>query len=121
MNRNGNELDQLTRTLFKSATLEPSLDLSRKIMDRITKEQPVKADNQMIIHVRSWRFSPWLIVGGIVYLCVAFFFLFYTFSGQSKDFLPILIKLKEVLPYLLTVIVILGSFPFFDVIDKALS
>jgi hypothetical protein len=89
-------------------------------MARIAEEQPIKAENRRIFHIKSRDFSPYFIAGVIIYLGVAFLFLFYTLSGQPNDFLPLLIKVKEVFPYLLAVIVILSFSYFFYIVDKFL-
>jgi hypothetical protein len=120
MNRNEQEPDQLTHKLLKSAALEPSADLSRRIMERIAKEQPLVKSKPTVTRTPSWRFSPWLIAAAvIVYFAVAVLIL-YMYRDSQEDFAPF-DAIKERIPYLLTVAAVLGSFPFFRMIDRVLS
>ncbi|MDR1203121.1 MAG: hypothetical protein LBL58_16030 [Tannerellaceae bacterium] len=50
MNKSENESDQLTRRLFADASLEPSPDLSSRIMERLAKEEPLQKSRQTVIH-----------------------------------------------------------------------
>ncbi|MDR1202946.1 MAG: hypothetical protein LBL58_15130 [Tannerellaceae bacterium] len=119
MNKNENELDQLTRRLFTSASLEPSADLSRRIMERIAKEQPLQKGRQTVIHRQSWRFSPWLTLALVAYFAVAFLILY--MYGNSREDFALFDAVNDKISYLLTVAAVFGSFPFFHTIDRALS
>jgi hypothetical protein len=120
MNRNEQEPDQLTHKLLKSATLEPSADLDRRIMERIAKEQPLTKGRPTLTHLPSCRFSPWLVAAAVVaYFAVAILIL-YMYKDSQEDFAPF-DAVKEKIPYLLTVAAVFGSFPFFRMIDRALS
>lgn len=120
MIKNGNELDHLTRTLFKSASLELSADLSRRIMERIAKEQLLKSNGQTTVKMKSLTFSPWLLLVIIAYFLFIFLFM-YIMSEGFKENSILLDTIKDKIPYLLTVVAVLLSLPFFNTIDRALS
>jgi hypothetical protein len=120
MNKNEHEPDQLTRLLLQSADLEPSAGLSRRIMERIAKEQPLPKRKPTVIHIKSWKSSPWLIPAVVVYFVCAALFLYFMHRNAQEDLVPF-DAVKDKIPYLLTVAAVFGSFPFFRMIDRVLS
>ncbi len=117
---NGNGLDKLTRDLFKSAAQEPSSDLSFRIMEQIAQEAPLKK-KPPVVHMKTWNISPLFIIGIITYLIVLVcLFMFMNYKPETVS-LDMLNGIKERLPYILTVLGIIGAIPFFSSIDRALS
>lgn len=122
MNMNGNGIDHLTRELLKPTLREPSPGLSSRIMERITQQAFVQKKEPVRVHVKSMKTTPVIIIGVIVYLLVmAFIIYFLQTPPDESGVINILAGIKEKLPYILTIVVIIGAFPFFSALDKALS
>lgn len=124
MNMNGNELDHLTRMLFKSSTLEPSPDLSRRIMAQIAKEKSLQESPAVKVYMKSWKLSPWAIIAIALYFLLAICLLYILLNmdaGKAEEITRFFILVKDKLPFILTIFAVFASFPFFTTIDRALS
>lgn len=122
MNKNGNGIDHLTRDLLRSAVQEPSPGLTQRIMERITREALALQKQPVRVRMKPVKTIPLVITGVAAYL-FALLILFFCLQtpAENVEWVQALSALKEKLPYILTVIAIVGAFPFFSTLDKALS
>lgn len=121
MNTSDKDINRLTKKLLKEGMVEPSPDLSMRIMDLIMKEEPLKVPEVKRVKYRSGM-SPFLLVGIMIVYLVAFAGLLIFFSQQPAGSINHLLDgLKEKLPYILTIASIAGSFIFYSVLDKVLG
>jgi hypothetical protein len=89
-------------------------------MERIAQEQPLAKSRPTVTHTPPWRFPPWLVVVAVVAYFAVAILIVYMYRDSQEDFAPFN-AIKEKIPYLLTVAAVFGSFPFFRMIDRALS
>ena len=119
---NGNGVDHLTRELLKSGIQKPTAGFNSRIMERITQQVLVQKKEPSKVYMKSVKTTPLVIIGIIVYmLAVTLVFYFLQIPPEENGLINILHDIKEKLPYILTVIAIIGAFPFFSALDKTLS
>ena len=111
MNTSDKDINRLTKKILKESMVEPSPELSMKIMDLIMHEEPLESG-----------MPPFMIVGIIIVYLVVFAGLL-MLIGQlpAGNVSHILSGLKEKLPYILTVAAIAGSLIFYSALDKILA
>ena len=101
--------------------VEPSPDLSLKIMDLIMQEEPLKVPEVKKVKWHSGM-SPFIIIGIIIVYLVAFAGLLMLVGRQAEGNVNhLLTGLKEKLPFILTVVAIVGSLIFYSTLDKVLA
>ena len=71
MNKSDKDINRLTRKILKEGMVEPSPDLSLKIMDLIMQEEPLKVPEVKKVKWHSGM-SPFIIIGIIIVYLVAF-------------------------------------------------
>lgn len=118
MNISDKDINRLTKKILKESMVEPSPELSMKIMDLIMQEEPLKVPEVKKVKLESGM-PPFMIVGIIIVYLVAFAGLL-MLIGQlpAGNVSHILSGLKEKLPYILTVAAIAGSLIFYSALDK---
>lgn len=121
MNTSDKDINRLTKKILKESMVEPSPELSMKIMDLIMQEEPLKVPEVKKVKLESGM-PPFMIVGIIIVYLVAFAGLL-MLIGQlpAGNVSHILSGLKEKLPYILTVAAIAGSLIFYSALDKILA
>lgn len=121
MNTSDKDINRLTKKILKEGMVEPSPELSMKIMDLIMQEEPLKVPEVKKVKLESGM-PPFMIVGIIIVYLVAFAGLL-MLIGQlpAGNVSHILSGLKEKLPYILTVAAIAGSLIFYSALDKILA
>lgn len=121
MNISDKDINRLTKKILKESMVEPSPELSMKIMDLIMQEEPLKVPEVKKVKLESGM-PPFMIVGIIIVYLVAFAGLL-MLIGQlpAGNVSHILSGLKEKLPYILTVAAIAGSLIFYSALDKILA
>ena len=121
MNTSDKDINQLTKKILKESMVEPSPELSMKIMDLIMQEEPLKVPEVKKVKLESGM-PPFMIVGIIIVYLVVFAGLL-MLIGQlpAGNVSHILSGLKEKLPYILTVAAIAGSLIFYSALDKILA
>lgn len=121
MNTSDKDINRLTKKILKEGMVEPSPELSMKIMGLIMQEEPLKVPEVKKVQLKSGM-PPFMIVGIIIVYLVAFAGLL-MLVGQlpAGNVSHILGGLKETLPYILTVAVIAGSLIFYSALDKILA
>lgn len=121
MNTSDKDINRLTKKILKEGMVEPSPELSMKIMDLIMQEEPLKVPEVKKVKLESGM-PPFMIVGIIIVYLVAFAGLL-MLIGQlpAGNVSHILSDLKEKLPYILTVAAIVGSLIFYSALDKILA
>lgn len=120
MKTSNRNTDRLTKKLLKEGLVEPSPDLSMRIMDLIMQEAPLEVPEVKKIKVRSGM-SPYVIVGIIIaYLVLAAGLLLLIGQQPQGSINHLLNGLKEKLPFILTIATIAGSFIFYSTLDKIL-
>lgn len=121
MNTSDKDINRLTKKILKEGMVEPSPELSMRIMDLIMQEEPLKVPEVKKVKLESGM-PPFMIVGIIIVYLVAFAGLL-MLIGQlpAGNVSHILSGLKEKLPYILTVAAIAGSLIFYSVLDKILA
>ena len=121
MNTSDKDINRLTKKILKESMVEPSPELSMKIMDLIMQEEPLKVPELKKVKLESGM-PPFMIVGIIIVYLVAFAGLL-MLIGQlpAGNVSHILSGLKEKLPYILTVAAIAGSLIFYSALDKILA
>lgn len=121
MNTSDKDINRLTKRLLKEGMVEPSPDLSMRIMDLIMQEEPLKVPEVKKVKYRSGM-PPFTIVGIVIVYLVAFAGLLMFLSHQPAGSVNHALNgLKEKLPYILTVASIAGSLIFYSVLDKILG
>lgn len=121
MNTSDKDINRLTKRLLKEGMVEPSQDLSMRIMDLIMQEEPLKVPEVKKVKSRSGM-PPFTIVCIIIVYLVAFAGLLMFLSHQPAGSVNHALNgLKEKLPYILTVASIAGSLIFYSVLDKILG
>ena len=121
MNTSDKDINRLTKKILKESMVEPSPELSMKIMDLIMQEEPLKVPEVKKVKLESGM-PPFMIVGIIIVYLVVFAGLL-MLIGQlpAGNVSHILSGLKEKLPYILTVAAIAGSLIFYSALDKILA
>lgn len=119
MNTTDKDIDKLTHDLLRCNMPEPSPGLANLIMKRIMQEAPVTSGRVIKVSIESGLNLPVIFVSVIVYL-VLFAGVLLLWQSQSGGSVSLLYGLKEVIPYLLTVAAIGGSFVFFSALDNVL-
>ena len=121
MNTSDKDIKRLTKKILKESMVEPSPELSMKIMDLIMQEEPLKVPEVKKVKLESGM-PPFMIVGIIIVYLVVFAGLL-MLIGQlpAGNVSHILSGLKEKLPYILTVAAIAGSLIFYSALDKILA
>ena len=121
MNKSDKDINRLTRKILKEGMVEPSPDLSLKIMDLIMQEEPLKVPEVKKVKWHSGM-SPFIIIGIIIVYLVAFAGLLMLVGRQPEGNVNhLLTGLKEKLPFILTVVAIVGSLIFYSALDKVLA
>lgn len=121
MKTSDRDINRLTKKLLKEGMTEPSLDLSRLIMDRIMQEAPLEVPKVKKAKMKSGM-PPFMIVGIIVVYLVAFAGLLMLFGQQSTGNVShILDSIKDKLPFIRMVAAIAGSLIFYSTLDKILA
>ncbi|MCL3852409.1 hypothetical protein M1P97_14040 [Parabacteroides sp. GYB001] len=121
MNKSDKDINRLTRKILKEGMVEPSPDLSLKIMDLIMQEEPLKVPEVKKVKWHSGM-SPFIIIGIIIVYLVAFAGLLMLVGRQPEGNVNhLLTGLKEKLPFILTVVAIVGSLIFYSTLDKVLA
>lgn len=121
MNKSDKDINRLTRKILKEGMVEPSPDLSLKIMDLIMQEEPLKVPEVKKVKWHSGM-SPFMIIGIIIVYLVAFAGLLMLVGQQPEGNVNhLLTGLKEKLPFILTVVAIVGSLIFYSTLDKVLA
>ncbi|WP_195373241.1 MULTISPECIES: hypothetical protein [Parabacteroides] len=121
MNKSDKDINRLTRKILKEGMVEPSPDLSLKIMDLIMQEEPLKVPEVKKVKWHSGM-SPFMIIGIIIVYLVAFAGLLMLVGRQPEGNVNhLLTGLKEKLPFILTVVAIVGSLIFYSTLDKVLA
>lgn len=121
MNTSDKDINRLTQKILKESMVEPSPELSMKIMDLIMQEEPLKVPEVKKVKLESGM-PPFMIVGIIIVYLVAFAGLLMLIGQLSAGNVShILSGLKEKLPYILTVAAIAGSLIFYSALDKILA
>ena len=113
MNKSDKDINRLTRKILKEGMVEPSPDLSLKIMDLIMQEEPLKVPEVKKVKWHSGM-SPFMIIGIIIVYLVAFAGLLMLVGQQPEGNVNhLLTGLKEKLPFILTMVAIAGSLIFY--------
>ena len=121
MNKSDKDINRLTRKILKEGMVEPSPDLSLKIMDLIMQEEPLKVSEVKKVKWHSGM-SPFMIIGIIIVYLVAFAGLLMLVGQQPEGNVNhLLTGLKEKLPFILTMVAIAGSLIFYSALDKVLA
>ena len=121
MNKSDKDINRLTRKILKEGMVEPSPDLSLKIMDLIMQEEPLKVPEVKKVKWHSGM-SPFIIIGIIIVYLVAFAGLLMLVGRQPEGNVNhLLTGLKEKLPFILTVVANVGSLIFYSTLDKVLA
>ncbi|WP_075559081.1 MULTISPECIES: hypothetical protein [Parabacteroides] len=121
MNKSDKDINRLTRKILKEGMVEPSPDLSLKIMDLIMQEEPLKVPEVKKVKWHSGM-SPFMIIGIIIVYLVAFAGLLMLVGQQPEGNVNhLLTGLKEKLPFILTMVAIAGSLIFYSALDKVLA
>lgn len=120
MKKANKNIDRLTKNLLKEGMLEPSPDLSRRIMDLIMQEAPLKVPEVKKVKVRPGM-PPFLVVGVLIAYLIMATALFVHFAQQPGGIEQTFQNLKDKLPYILTLAAIVGSFIFYSTLDKILA
>ena len=121
MNKSDKDINRLTRKILKEGMVEPSPDLSLKIMDLIMQEEPLKVPEVKKVKWHSGM-SPFMIIGIIIVYLVAFAGLLMLVGQQPEGNVNhLLTGLKEKLPFILTMVAIAGSLIFYGVLDFVLG
>ena len=121
MNKSDKDINRLTRKILKEGMVEPSPDLSLKIMDLIMQEEPLKVPEVKKVKWHSGM-SPFIIIGIIIVYLVAFAGLLMLVGRQPEGNVNhLLTGLKEKLPFILTGVAIVGSLIFYSTLDKVLA
>lgn len=120
MNTTDKDIEKLTRDLIRCSVPEPSPGLGNLIMERILKEAPIAPRPVMKVSLMFGLTIPVILIFLIIYmlLFMGFLFLLQSYPGGPGVMLS---GLKEILPYLLTIMAIAGSLVFFSALDKILS
>lgn len=121
MNKSDKDINRLTRKILKEGMVEPSPDLSLKIMDLIMQEEPLKIPE---VKKAKWHsgMSPFMIIGIIIVYLVAFAGLLMLVGQQPEGNVNhLLTGLKEKLPFILTMVAIAGSLIFYSALDRILA
>ncbi|WP_337941849.1 hypothetical protein [Parabacteroides sp.] len=121
MNTSDKDINRLTKKILKEGMVEPSPDLSLKIMDLIMQEEPLKVPEVKKVKLHSGM-PPFMIVGIIIaYLMVFAGLLMFVGQLPAGNASHMLGGLKEKLPFILTMAVIAGSLIFYSILDKVLT
>lgn len=121
MNASDKDINRLTRKILKESMVEPSPDLSMKIMDLIMQQEPLKVPE---VKKAKWHsgMSPFMIIGIIIVYLVAFAGLLIFVGLQPEGNINHLLSgLKENLPFILMIGAIAGSLVFYSTLDKVLA
>lgn len=121
MNTSDKDINRLTKKILKESMVEPSPELSMKIMDLIMQEEPLKVPEVKKVKLESGM-PPFMIVGIIVVYLIAFAGLLMLFGQQSTGNVShILDSIKDKLPFIGMVAAIAGSLIFYSTLDKILA
>lgn len=119
MKKANKNIDRLTKDLLKEGMVEPSPDLSLRIMNLIMQEAPLKVPEVKKAKLHQ-GLSPFLIFGILIAYLLLSVALFVHFAQQPDSIEHTFQGLKDKLPYILTFAAIIGSFIFYSTLDKIL-
>lgn len=120
MKKANKNIDRLTKDLLKEGMVEPSPDLSLRIMDLIMQEAPLEVPQVKKAKIHQ-GLSPFLIFGILIAYLLLAVALFVHFAQQPAALEHTFHNLKDKLPYILTLVAIAGSFIFYSTLDKILG